>query len=473
MGRAKRVAILAVLVFTSAIAKDIKIVKTFTPLCNELLDVEIEGNLMIVPGGLGGAVVFNISNPSDPVTLSTIMVSGFDWGRTYNWDIENGIAVATSREDGAAIVNIDRPDNPHVLHILDPDEEDVGRSGTPFISLEDVEIHGDYALFAAHIDGLLIYDIDYPTTPVLVSRIESEDAWSLAIHDNIAYVADGDGGIFLVDISNPVEPTVLSTHSVEGSIQDIRYHDGLIFTASGSKGVDVFDVGDPMNPIHLTNHQTGGFATRVTVHGDGQLVSVAAWDFVEVLHWNGASLSLEGFKNTGGRVMAVGSPGGNIVYSAEWTLFHVMEFGPVSDPDIDISTYHLNYNQLDEGQSETRNLTVTNNGGSTLQFLNLESTHDDFTFSPHPGWLNAGESVDLAITYTANEPKATGKFTIATNDPDEDWLYVRLDGNTPYGVDIGMEAPDFTIPVVANGAGSFDIRSLRGRIVVMSFLASW
>ena len=52
--------------------KNLTILETIDPSNHELLDVEISGNYMIIPGGLGGASVFDVSDPVNPIQISTI-----------------------------------------------------------------------------------------------------------------------------------------------------------------------------------------------------------------------------------------------------------------------------------------------------------------------------------------------------------------------------------------------------------------
>ena len=76
-------------------------------------------------------------------------------------------------------------------------------------------------------------------------------------------------------------------------------------------------------------------------------------------------LILVGFKNTTRRTMAIATKD-NYIYSAEWASVQVFEYGEVDGPDLDLSTYELNYPYVENGDSYTLSLDITNNGNQTL-----------------------------------------------------------------------------------------------------------
>ena len=65
---------------------------------------------------------------------------------------------------------------------------------------------------------------------------------------------------------------------------------------------------------------------------------------------------------------------------------------------------------------------------------------------------------------------ASGVIQISSNDPDEGEMELQLVGNYEGGI-VGVEAQDFTLPVVANGSGSFTLSDYAGKIVVIAFFA--
>ena len=61
------------------------------------------------------------------------------------------------------------------------------------------------------------------------------------------------------------------------------------------------------NPEYLDNYNTTTLANRIASF-DNKL-AVADWDDIEILEWNGESLTQVGYKNTGNRTMAIETNG--------------------------------------------------------------------------------------------------------------------------------------------------------------------
>ena len=72
----------------------------------------------------------------------------------------------------------------------------------------DVAVSGNYAYVAGGDGGLRIIDISNPAAPTEAGFYDTPgDARGVAVAGNYAYVADGKGGLRMIDISNPAAPT--------------------------------------------------------------------------------------------------------------------------------------------------------------------------------------------------------------------------------------------------------------------------
>ena len=76
-------------------------------------------------------------------------------------------------------------------------------------------------------------------------------AQSVAVEGRRAYVADGDAGLLIVDVSHPESPTPLGRLALPGFAWDVAVEGSHAFVAGGSSGVHVIDVGDPRNPREI------------------------------------------------------------------------------------------------------------------------------------------------------------------------------------------------------------------------------
>lgn len=448
---------------------------------HELMDIEHEGNLMMITGGLGGTSLLNVEDPRNPEVLSGIFASSFLYGRAYKWDIQGNIAVGTGRNFGMIILDISNTSSPGIITTFDPPEDDLpvrNQDSQSEISLEDVEIVNNTAIFAARADGILFYDISDRENPKFSHQILTRNAWSLAVHNDALYVADSNEGIFVVDISGIIgadtyqDPGIVDLEEAAGTPKDVKYINGHLVVASGAAGLHVYQASNPLNITFSENHATAGFASRVGVFED--LVSVSAWSEIEIFQWQGSSLEKVGYKNTGGRVMATAVPAADVVYSAEWSRLRVYEYGEISGPDLDFSTRVIEFPRLEVGESDTAYATIYNNGNSELEFISVGSNEDEFTVTNPPSFLGAGDSISLEIVYDVQSSSARGQVNFVTNDQDEDVTSIRVNGNSSGSIQVGVPAPNFTLPVIANEQdATLELEELRSDVVIVVFFASW
>ena len=232
----------------------------------------------------------------------------------------------------------------------------------------------------------------------------------------------------------------------------------------------MFDISSPGAPRLVANYNTSGYASRVSVSGN--LVAVSDWDDVEVLEWSPIpSLSLVGYKNTGGRVMAVAMRD-SVIFSAEWVRFRTFKYGEVEEADLDLSTRQVEFPFLTAPACLTDTITLTNNGHSILLIDDVSIQHDDFQLDLQANSIPPLSTLELVVTYCASDGAGRATLVVNSNDPDESVASVRLNGNPVYGLDIGMDAPDFTLEAV-NRLAPVTLSDLRGQPVLLAFFATW
>ena len=112
---------------------------------------------------------------------------------------------------------------------------------------------------------------------------------------------------------------------------------------------------------------------------------------------------------------------------------------------------------------------VTNNGNSTLNIIDAYTTNSEFSYTILND-LSPDETQSIDVTYTANAINASGSYRIYSNDPDEYEVMCETNGNIN-GANIGDDAPDFNLPIIANGIGSFRLSDHLGEVVVLAFFA--
>ena len=160
----------------------------------------------------------------------------------------------------------------------------------------------------------------------------------------------------------------------------------------------------------------------------------------------------------------------NYIYSAEWASVQAFEFGEVSGPDVDLSTLELNYPYVENGDSFSLSVEVTNNGNSMLIIEDDYLTNGDFEIINELNNLEPNQSQTVEIAYNASNLNSAGVYRIYTNDSDEPLVMCEINGNID-GANIGELAIDFDLDYVANGQGSFKLSDQLGKVVVIAFFA--
>ncbi len=207
----------------------------------------------------GGVEMWDVSDAQNPVRLG--------YNRLQQGDLPNDLHVqgnycyVVSRigsmwsggNSSFTILNVSNPSNPVVVsRITGPT--------SPYMGLwMGIKVSGNYAYMAWSQSGsvpvrarLYTYNISNPSNPTFVSACSlttsSEGgAWDLDLKDNYAYVAVGDGGLNIVDISNPVNPVVVGTYNPLGDTHfyDVVVRDNYAYIAEGWSGMRIFDVSNP------------------------------------------------------------------------------------------------------------------------------------------------------------------------------------------------------------------------------------
>ncbi len=428
---------------------------TQNPPNHEMLDVEIAGNILIVPGNLGGMAIYDIANPESPELLTTYEIGGC---KPYHVEVKEDILFASCKNNGIVLVDISNPGNPDRIGNIDyPPGDD--------FTWEDISIQDDLLAVSVNNDGVLFFDISVILEPQFISQLITDNAWTTILSNNHLYVADGEAGIKIYEITDLDNPDLISFITTNDVTKDLALDGHLLYAAIGSGGVDLYNVSDPVSPEYLANFNSSGMANRIDLF-DGKL-ALSDWLDVKILEWNGADLELIGYKNTSGRAMAIHTLD-NYIFSAEWSNIVVFEYGEITGSDLDLDEYVVNFPLVENGESDTLYLELMNNGNSVLEINTAFFNWGEFSTTTDINNLAPGELQIVDIIYTAGAVNASGQYIIQSNDPDESMVSCVINGNIN-GIDVGEPAPDFELPIAANGTGNFQLSDYLGKVVVLAF----
>jgi len=106
-------------------------------------------------------------------------------------------------------------------------------------------------------------------------------AQDLIAVDSILYIAQGEGGLAIINIANPYKPKIISeiTSTLRGYSYKVVKKDSVIYIAAGNFGVSVVDISDPYNPIVTVNNLPMKPARNLYILNDYLLTSVSEQGF--------------------------------------------------------------------------------------------------------------------------------------------------------------------------------------------------
>ena len=170
---------------------------------------------------------------------------------------------------------------------------------------------------AAGEGGLYILDVSNPARPVIAgSYVAPGYAEGVAVSGDYAYVADGPGGLRIMNIRNPSQPVEVATAFSHDYVYGVSLSGHFAYLAAAGSGLLVVDISSPSEPKEAARLSIAAFAYAVAAVG--QTVYVAAGPAgLAVIDVTNASLPVEvSVSQTPGWAMGIESQG-NVLYIAE------------------------------------------------------------------------------------------------------------------------------------------------------------
>ena len=151
--------------------------------------------------------------------------------------------------------------------------EPVANLATPGTA-EAVIVRENLAYVADGSGGLQIIDVTDPLNPFSSGALATAGyAHDLVLSGDLAYVADGEQGLRIIDIANPTAPQSLGSTLTAFSARAVAFGDSVVYVADADSGFTVVDVKIPQSPAVIGRRLTGGLATDVVAVGPHAFVA--------------------------------------------------------------------------------------------------------------------------------------------------------------------------------------------------------
>jgi hypothetical protein len=244
-------------------------------------DVLKKGNLAYISQGEGGLLIADVSNPTNPVTVSitTEDVRGYS---TKVLMKDSAIYIAAG-SFGVTVIDAANPLLPLV-----------SASNTSMKPAKNLHILGDYLFTAVSETGVKIAniaDVLYPDPRATIKTSGYAMGVCTSLDSNLLLVACGEMGLQIFDISNFSEG--LGTYPLVGNCDTKGYAESITlsntapiaYMACGTAGLQIINFSDTNNVFVTGSYSTGGYAKEliyennkvfITTEGGGlQIIDVS------------------------------------------------------------------------------------------------------------------------------------------------------------------------------------------------------
>ncbi len=341
------------------------------------------------------------------------------------------------------------------------------------LSVEGLAAEGNFLYAAVHKDGLRVLENTGAALTLRGSVTSLNNAWAVEANAGLLYVADGDGGVAIVDAQNPAAPVEVGRTTIEGTAQQIALDVSTMhaYVSAGAAGMIVVDVSDPTSPVQVGRADTPGTTTQISL-ADGRAF-VADWNDVRVYDIADPTqpqliaveaIPVESFP----RILGVGAAG-NLAFAGEWTGLYVYDLSPeFSVPQIRVEAAELDVGNVLAGDTRVVATIVENEGPEPLVVSKVEGV--GLAVAAAPFELSAGEKIAIEVTLAGSDLPMSGTLHLWSDDPDEPETVVTVVANSPT-LGVGDVAPDVVLQLTTGGTWS--LSEERGSVVLLSYFATF
>jgi hypothetical protein len=289
------------------------------------LDVCVSGNMAYVADYISGLQIIDISNPAAPIWRSSYDTPG----RAEGVYVSGSTAYVADWDGGLQIIDISNPDAPMLLGSYDTpggtlDDYIAGSKNPPlptqppWCGALDVYVSDNTAYVADGYGGIQIIDVSNPAAPTFLGSYDTPgEALSVYVSGNTAYVADFDSGLQIIDVSNPAAPTFLGSCDTPGYAWAVNVSGTTAYVADQFRGLQIIDVSNPTAPALLGSYDTIGKSFGIFISGSTAYMADGYGDFQIIDVSNPTMPVLLGIYDTPGMTLGV-YVSGTTAYVADW-----------------------------------------------------------------------------------------------------------------------------------------------------------
>jgi hypothetical protein len=116
---------------------------------------------------------------------------------------------------------------------------------------EDLVVIGKIAYVADGKGGLCLIDASQPARLRLLSQVKTDFARAVKVDGSYAYIADRGSGLTVVEVKNTKKPRIVGNCKTPGFAWDVAVKPGLAAVADCEFGLRFIDISNPGNPVEI------------------------------------------------------------------------------------------------------------------------------------------------------------------------------------------------------------------------------
>ncbi len=222
------------------------------------LDLAVDRNTLYVADGASGLKIMDVSDARFPDRIASLSDSG-----SYALYMSDNHLFSADLN----ILNVfDRSDSRNLENI----------KTYPISGISDIDIIETRLYTVSPNDGFIITDITDIKNPFRLSAFKLNSPSAVSVKDNFAYIADGNSGLKIINVSNPAKPVIFDSYTSEPAVDLKPAGDNLVVTGSNGltaiqtflKGVS-FSIGKDSFPGKVSSLHIDGTSALVSAKEGG------------------------------------------------------------------------------------------------------------------------------------------------------------------------------------------------------------
>jgi hypothetical protein len=221
-------------------------------------NIVVQRALAFVASRWGGLLIFNVSNPQQPILIGTfneerMITKSEPWANflTNGIDVIDNLVLLADGNNGLLLINASDPAEPRLM-------------GKYPCEISYLKANENYAYIICKGTAQINYgnvfqiiDISDAENPILVGEINQTQSGGFFhepyISENVVYATSGHD-LVTIDITNPYQPIEIASLNISGGNYITKVDNYLL--VSKFTELKILNVSNPVNPILITTFQT-------------------------------------------------------------------------------------------------------------------------------------------------------------------------------------------------------------------------